>query len=92
MNKRFLSVISLVLAVLLTFCSCGGSLNNGDILPEPEKTTTADTQNEVVSLDDIPEYSGSPYVAISDNQPSFTEEDYTTKAFEKYAKLDKLGR
>ena len=60
MNKRFLSVISLVLAVLLTFCSCGGSLNNGDILPEPEKTTTADTQNEVVSLDDIPEYSGSP--------------------------------
>lgn len=92
MNKRFLSVISLVLAVLLTFCSCGGSLNNGDILPEPEKTTTADTQNKVVSLDDIPEYSGSPYVAINDNQPSFTEEDYTTKAFEKYAKLDKLGR
>ena len=92
MNKKFLSVLSLILAVLLTFCSCGGSLNNGDIFPEPEQSTSASTENKAVTLDSIPEYSGSPYVAINDNQPSFTKEDYTTKAFETYAELDKLGR
>lgn len=92
MNKKFLSVLSLILSVLLTFCSCGGSLANGDIFPEPEITTTESTQNTTVTLDSIPEYSGSPYVAINDNQPSFTKDDYTTKAFETYAELDKLGR
>ena len=92
MNKKFLSVLSLILAVLLTFCSCGGSLANGDIFPEPEITTTESTQNTTVTIDSIPEYSGIPYVAINDNQPSFTKDDYTTKAFETYAELDKLGR
>lgn len=92
MNKKFLSVLSLILSVLLTFCSCGGSLANGDIFPEPEITTTESTQNTTVTLDSIPEYSGSPYVAINHNQPSFTKDDYTTKAFETYAELDKLGR
>ena len=93
MNKRFLSVLSLILAILLTFCSCGGSLFNGDILPEIDDIVTDEqTANVTVSLDDIPKYSGSPYVAINDNQPSFTKDDYTTKAFETYAKLDKLGR
>ena len=92
MNKKFLSVLSLILAVMLTFCSCGGSLANGDIFPEPENSTSARTENKAVTLDSIPEYSGSPYVAINDNQPSFTKDDYTTTAFETYAKLDKLGR
>ena len=44
-------------------------------------------------LSDIPEYNGTPYVEINNNKPFFTEEDYTTKAFEKYSELDdKSGR
>jgi DNA-entry nuclease len=77
---------------MLTFCSCGGSLTNGDVIPEPENTTSANTESKPVTLSDIPVFSGSPYVAINDNQPNFTKDDYTTKAFEEYAKLDKLGR
>ena len=92
MNKKFLSLLSIILVLLLTFSACGGSLSNGDIFPEPEKTTTADTESKVVSLENIPTFSGSPYVAINDNQPNFTKDDYTTKAFEEYAKLDHLGR
>ncbi len=91
MNKKFLSTLGLILAVLLTFCSCGGSLVNGDIFPEIDDITS-DEQQITVSLNDIPEYSGSPYIAINDNQPSFTKADYTTKVFETYAKLDNLGR
>ena len=90
--KKYLSIISLVLVLLLTFTACGGSLTNGDIFPEPEITTTESTQTTTITLKDIPAYSGSPYIAINDNQPSFTSSDYTTTAFEQYAELDYLGR
>lgn len=90
--KKRLSIIGIILVLLITLTACGGSLNNGDIFPEPEITTTENTQNTTVTLKDIPEYSGSPYIAINDNQPSFTSDDYTTTAFEEYAELDYLGR
>ena len=44
------------------------------------------------SLEDLPAYSGSPYVAIDDNLPSFSQEDLSTESFESYAPLDWLGR
>ena len=92
MKNKILSFICILLVLVLTFSGCGGSLVNGDIFPEIDDVTTDSTTNTVVSLDDIPEYSGSPYVAINDNQPSFTKDEYTTKAFEEYAELDSLGR
>lgn len=52
------------------------------------------TQNEniIIDLATIPQYTSSPYVELNNNIPYFTEEDYTTKPFEKYSELDKLGR
>lgn len=44
------------------------------------------------SLDSIPDYSGSPYVTVNDNQPYFSEADLTTTSFESYSELDGLGR
>lgn len=44
------------------------------------------------NLDDIPEYSGDPYVIINDNTPSFTDDEITTNAYEHYSELDLLGR
>ena len=90
MKNKILSLICILLILVLTLSGCGGSLANGDVLPENEGTK--EPTQLVVSLDDIPEYSNSPYVAINDNQPSFTEDDYTTEAFEEYAELDSLGR
>ena len=43
-------------------------------------------------LSSIPQYKDTPFVYINNNTPSFTEEDYTTKSFEKYSNLDDLGR
>ena len=53
-----------------------------------------DSNSSIISTDieNIPEYSGNPYVKINNNIPSFTESDYTTVAFERYSKLDKFGR
>ena len=44
------------------------------------------------SLDDLPAYSGEPYVTINNNEPFFTQEDMTTNSYETYSELDALGR
>ena len=44
------------------------------------------------SLDSIPDYSGSAYVNVNDNQPYFSDTDLTTTSFETYSELDSLGR
>lgn len=45
-----------------------------------------------ISIEDVPEYSGQPYVIINDNEPYFDKDDLTTQTFEKYSSLDSLGR
>lgn len=51
-------------------------------------------EEPVISYDilDIPEYNGNPYVVINENEPTFTENEYTNISFEKYSELDFLGR
>ena len=46
----------------------------------------------IISLDDIPDYSGSAYVEINGGDPFFKSSEITTNAFEKYSELDALGR
>ncbi len=45
-----------------------------------------------VVMDDIPDYSGQPYVVLEDNWPDFDAGDLTLEAFETYSELDALGR
>lgn len=44
------------------------------------------------SLENIPEYSGSPYVSINGDEPNFKEEDFEKDSFEYYSDLDDFGR
>ena len=44
------------------------------------------------SLEDIPKYSGQPYVILNNNKPEFEEKDKITESFEIYQALDNLGR
>lgn len=58
-----------------------------------EQKAKSDTvSNDSVSLANIPDFSGKPYVILENNIPDFSEKDYTTNSFEKYSKLDSLGR
>ena len=50
------------------------------------------TREPTISLDEIPEYDGEPYVVINDNIPDFSDEDKTTEVFEIYSDLDILRR
>ena len=45
-----------------------------------------------ISVDDIPEYSGEPYVVINGGEPFFTKEEIVTKSYESYSPLAELGR
>lgn len=49
-------------------------------------------EETTVSMNQLPEYSGNPYVEIDGNQPGFTDKDKTKESFEKYSGLDSLGR
>lgn len=51
-------------------------------------------ENTTVSynLGEIPEYNGKIFVTINNNIPNFAENDFSSECFERYSKLDKLGR
>ena len=83
--KKFLVsiiILILILAIDYFYPDFISSLFNEDLI-----------QKEVsYNLSDIPEYTDSPYVIINDNIPNFDEKDYTLEGFERYSKLDILGR
>lgn len=56
------------------------------------KTENINTNGNLISIDEIPEYSDEAYIEINNNIPNFKESDYTTEAFENYSELDDYGR
>lgn len=78
--KRLLSVL-LCLVLSFSLVSC-----------EISDTQSVQKTLEYYSLDNLPQYSGKPYVAINNNIPRLTisEKDYTS--YEVYSPLDYLGR
>lgn len=78
-GKRW--VLLFLVFLSLTFCGCS---DKPSIEPSMEEAS--------FDLSDIPEYSGSPYVPVNDNMPSFTEDELTEESFETYDELDELGR
>ena len=79
-NKKFkviLPIILVILAVVFYFCK--------DHL-FAEKMVYSE------SVMTVPTFSGDPYVIINNNQPEFTEDDYTDESYEYYAPQDKHKR
>ena len=52
---------------------------------QPEQSRVTPNQESV-------SYTGSPYVAVNNNEPDFTEEELKAQPYEFYADLDYLGR
>ncbi len=79
-----LGLIIIILGLIITYYS--PKIENN------EKNNNIQTTISSFDLSSIPEYTDNPYVYINNNIPNFREEEYTTKSFEKYSKLDDLGR
>lgn len=64
----------------------------------PDETTAQglpngpQTDEPLLDLSNIPEFSGEPYVVLNRNIPDFQNEEVTTESFEIYSELDALGR
>lgn len=82
-----LLVFVAVVAVTALSLHLNGSLTLDNLLVELGLKPPA-----AVLLENVPEYSGEPYVVLQDNQPNFGLEDLTTEPFETYSELDYLGR
>lgn len=79
MKKIKLLNVFLLSILLLCACTIPSNPNN-----EPG--------SETVTLTNIPDYSGEPYVILNDNKPEFSSDDLTTNSYEHYSELDELGR
>lgn len=64
--------------------------NNGDNGADNNGNVTS--EDPICAILGIPQYSGSPWVAVNNNQPTFTADEITTVGYEFFSELDSLGR
>ena len=98
---RGLTKTLILFSLFFTLVGCGGvgaavsgsaptQSSEHEVSEAVEESTPSEAAGEL-DISDIPEYSGSPYVEVSGNVPTFTEADLSSPA-EAYAPLDSLGR
>ncbi len=91
MKKKKKNDIKLLLVFILSIALVYCLINESNKAQDSVNTINNNpTQN--FSLDNIPEYSNSPYIALNNNVPYFEDSDMITKSYEKYSELDSLGR
>lgn len=71
------------LCAMLVLSACG----NVEIIMEDDSKI-----NYASSLEEIPTYEDEPYVIINNNEPVFTEEDFSDESYEYYSELDMYER
>ena len=86
-------VIWCTLLLAFSLAACGSQDQDQADRGSADKSTASSASVQTVdTVEDVPEYSGEPYVEINDNQPEFEEYELTTVAYEEYSELDELGR
>lgn len=90
MNKKSRK-LRMGVSFLILFCAFIYSKNSTEINNYISKIIPIN-YTYAYSIENIPKYTDKEYIIINNNEPYFTEEDYTLKSFEKYSDLDLLGR
>ncbi len=90
-RKNIVSFIFAIIIVVAGYFEVGWEHTSNTDLQNTQYISTAQNILSFL-LDDIPEYTNSPYVVINNNIPDFDESNYTTTSFETYSELDYLGR
>mgnify|MGYP004669424001 FL=1 len=91
-KSKYNLVISIITLILIIFIGYYENKYGIDAGSNQNVQVSENTQTSF-NLDDIPEFDGkTPYVLINNNEPNFPEEDFNSNSFEKYSKLDSLGR
>lgn len=87
-KKHYRSFIIFLITICIFGLYCIADKDN--LFGKNNNALSGDSQS--FSLENIPAYSGTPYVAVNGNIPEFSEQDYTSQPFENYSELDALGR
>ena len=97
--KRILVLWMTVMCMLMTACGTTEIENSQNPNAEVQQTENeqetgnkTESSDQINALADIPAYSGSPFVVINGNEPSFSDEEKDMDAFEYYGDLDEEGR
>lgn len=77
----------LALLTLLSGCTMPAGVGDTPAIPAIEASDSG-----CYTLENLPAYSGSPYVELNGNQPDFDESQFNTDSYEFYTDLDQLGR
>lgn len=101
-KSKFIKKLLIPAVCLMTLVGCSPSTPSTDNsnANNSVKVESADSNNNSssnkesapIDLKNIPAFTDKPYVVINNNNPYFTDSDYTTTPFERYSDLDKLGR
>lgn len=105
MNRKY-RLLALILGALLTLTACSieiveeepvsaepvAAVVSEAEVSEPAEAPQTAADSGVITLDNIPEYAGEPYVEINGNVPEFSEDQFTTESYEFYTELDQIGR
>ena len=88
MTGHFRKYLTLLVCTLLlnVWTACGIEQAFTEEVPEESVSVTQ------VELGEIPEYQGSPYIEVEENEPDFTEDELTEVSYESYGELDELRR
>lgn len=82
MKKPWIRLFPILIAAAVLFSGCS-------LLEEMDSHSQATT----LSIEDVPEFSESPYVEINGNEPDFSQQEKEEgDSFESYSRLDSLGR
>ena len=95
-NKRKI-IIAIVLILLVIAAAIliwqSGILDElfAPVLQE-EQIPSPEEDSGVITLKNIPDYTGDAYIALYNNEPNFAEDEITSEAYEFFSELDELGR
>lgn len=100
--KKWRQALYLTLSFLLAVAGCGLPGETGGYRENAGENSAAQTEDWaehsdagnilIVDQEEVPAYSGEPYVELEGNQPDFSAEELTETSFEEYSPLDELGR
>ena len=76
--------------ILILLCSLFLTACTAPVLDTVQNSPV--TVHTEVTPEEIPEFSGEPYVELNGNEPEFSEDELTEHSFETYSELDSLGR
>ena len=68
-----------IVALLLALSACAAP---AEAVPQTPAQTASPEASSEITLDNLPDYSGDPYVTLCGGEPEFSDDELTTDAFE----------